>query len=166
MNSGDFMGLISDHYNDIITLFKSRSYNIGIQFDEDIFGDAFIKCVKRFENEIITYDVAIKYFWITYLNAVKSQFANSIKYNIVEIENALEIAEDSSNSSEIYNTIMDAITVAFSEEDMQIYRLYKYHNWSEKDLIEAGLDCTDLIKRIKEIHKFVKQYSKEHIKSR
>ena len=62
MNTGTFMDLISIHYKDIKNLFKSRSYNRNIDFDEDSFNDAFIKCAQRFGNEINNYDNAKMYY--------------------------------------------------------------------------------------------------------
>lgn len=166
MTSGGFMDLIGIHYNKIVALFKSRSLKLDMQFDEDAFGDAFIKCAQKFGDTNITYDTAIKYFWVSYLNTVKSQFVNSLKYDIEHIDSALDVVYEESYSETIYNTIMDAITIAFSEEDMNVYRLYKYHNWSKKELTEAGFNCDNLDNRIKVIHKFVKQYAKEYKKSR
>ena len=56
---------------------------------------------------------------------------------------------------------MNAITIKYGKEDMMIYNLYKYHDWTENDLIAAGYDCDNLTKRIAAIHRFVKNYSKK-----
>lgn len=166
MNSGDFMGLIGHHYDKIVSLFKSRSYNLGVNFDEDLFGDAFIKCAYKFGEDIISYDVAIKYFWVVYLNTVKSQFINSQKINTVSIDETPDIEDIFDINRQVYNMVMDAIVVKFGEDEMNVYRLYKYHNWTKEELISAGFDCNNLLERVKTIHKFVKEYSKEFKKSR
>lgn len=168
MNTGTFMDLISIHYKDIKNLFKSRSYNRNIDFDEDSFNDAFIKCAQRFGNEIINYDVSVKYFWIAYVNTYKNNKSNMHSDIQDEFDCSLHDTiddDDPSYAAYIYNIIMAAIKVAFSEDDMMIYSLYKYHNWSKQDLIDAGYDCKNLEIRIKTIHKFVKAYSKKHVKS-
>lgn len=159
MKTGTYMDLVSVHYDDFKKTFALRDNNRGRRFDEDSFNDAFIKCANRFGNNVITYDDALKYFWIAYSNTVKS-----IKHNNVELDDTMyDIADDDepSKANYIYNIVMDAITVAFNEDDMMIYSLYKYHGWTERELVEAGYDCKNLDVRIKTIHKFVKAYCKK-----
>jgi hypothetical protein len=168
MKSGTFMDIVSVHYTEIKSLFKTRSYNNGIKFDEDLFTDAFIKCAHKFGSEIISYDVSVKYFWIAYLNTVKTEFNKQNKLDIVPLDEELHdcIDEDPhAHAINIYNIVMDAIAEKFGEENMAIYSLYKYHGWSINDLMGEGYDCTELNSRIKEIHKFVKSYCKTHVKS-
>jgi hypothetical protein len=160
MKTGTYMDLVSVHYDDFKKTFASRDNNRGRRFDEDSFNDAFIKCANRFGNNVITYDDALRYFWIAYSNTAKS-----IKHNDIELDDTMyDIIddEDPSKANYIYNIVMAAITEAFNEDDMMIYSLYKYHGWSEKELVEAGYDCKNLDVRIKTIHKFVKAYCKKH----
>lgn len=160
MKTGTFMDIVSVHYDEFKKSFVSRDSNKGRRFDEDSFNDAFIKCANKFGNDIIAYDDAIKYFWVTYSNTVKS-----IKQNTdVELDDALhDVIDDDepSKANYIYNIVMAAITEAFNEDDMMVYSLYKYHNWAEDELIAAGYDCKNLDIRIKTIHKFVKSYCKK-----
>lgn len=154
-----FMDIISAHYKEIKTLFKTRSND----FDEDSFNDAFIKCAQRFANEIIDYDVAIKYFWIAYVNTHRANIFkdhNDIKDSLDDDLHDRIDEDETSYAQRIYDIVMDAIAVAFSEDDMMIYSLYKYHGWTEKELIDAGFDCKNLKVRISTIHRFVKAYSK------
>jgi uncharacterized protein YutD len=60
---------------------------------------------------------------------------------------------------------MDIIKTKYGETDMMIYNLYKYHNWSEDDLKLAGYNCDNIKEKVKEIHKYIKSYCKEHKKS-
>lgn len=154
MKSGNFMDIISVHYNDIVSLFKSRR-NV-IDFDEDMFGEAFIKCAYHFGNNEIDYDTAIKYFWVVYVNTVKSNFINKSKHQIISIDDVDDIIQD--DDCHIYNDIMNMIEDKYGESQMQMYRLYKYHNWTEEELasIDIKLDKT----LIKDIHKFVKSQCK------
>lgn len=167
MKTGTFMDIISVHYDKIKSLFKTRLYNIDMNFDEDSFNDAFIKCAKKFGNSEISYDIVIKYFWVAYLNAIKSNLSKERKIDFVSLDEEIHdcIDEDDKYATNIYNIVMDAIESKYSEEDMMIYSLYKYHNWSKEDLIDAGYDCTDIDNRIKSIHKFVKTYCKKQLKS-
>lgn len=150
------MDIVSVHYKDIVSLFKSRQHIV--EFDEDMFGDAFIKCAEKFGNNTIDYDTAIKYFWVVYVNTVKSNFINKAKHQIVSIEDIDDIS-DIQEDVVIYDVIMDSISKEFGENEMQMYRLYKYHNWNEDELKSIDIDLNK--NTIKEIHKFVKSYSKQ-----
>lgn len=166
MNSGTYMDIVGIHYKDIKTLFKSRLNNSGNAFDEDAFNDAFIKCAHRFGNTIITYNDAVKYFWVAYVNTMKGS-RSKVSYEFIDsLENSdfdCIDDEDPSYAKYIYNIVMAAVTEAFGEDDMMIYSLYKYHGWTEAELIEAGYNCNNIDIRIKNIHKFVKAYCKKHI---
>lgn len=162
MGSGTFMELIGDNYYKVVELFKSISNKKGINFDEDSFNDAFIKCANRFKDEIISYETATKYFWTVYLNTVKSQFILNNKFNYIEIE---EIQDDiiyDEDSSEFYNEVLNLIALKFGKEDMKLYSLYKLHDWKIEEIEKEDIDCTDFEKRIKKINKFIKSHYKKH----
>lgn len=162
MKSGVFMDIISVHYKDIVSLFKSRRHIV--EFDEDLFGDAFIKCALKFGNSIIDYDTAIKYFWVVYVNNVKLNFTNSLKYESIKIDYVDENDEDVIYEIDYSDTnkvdeILEIISEKFGEDDTQMYRLYKYYNWSEQELNSIGILLDK--NKIKEIHKYVKTYYKD-----
>ena len=158
------MNIISVHYNEIKSLFKSRSYKSNTVFDEDSFNDAFIKCANRFGNMEITYDTATKYFWAAYINTFKTNKIKESKLETVELDVDVHDCIDEPDTN-IYNIVMDAISFKYGENLMLMYSLYKFHNWSKTDLIMAGYDIDDDFDyHIKEIHKFVKTYCKNHIK--
>jgi hypothetical protein len=171
MKTGTFMDLVATNYKEIKQLFKTRSYNMNYEFDEDSFNDAFIKCVNKFESEEITYETVLKYFWTSYINTVKTNIIKESNMQCEEldeefhdcIDNTYNEFFDDDYSKEVYNIIMNAITVKYGKEDMMIYSLYKYHDWTENDLIAAGYDCDNLTKRIAAIHRFVKNYSKKYL---
>lgn len=160
------MDIISVHYNEIRSLFKTRSINNGIAFDEDSFNDAFIKCAQKFGNDIIEYVLAIKYFWTVYTNTIKASISHKKRLDFVSIDEELHDCVDDSadynHAQNVYNIVMDAISVKYGEEQMMMYSLYKYHDWNKEDLIDAGYDCDDFDNRIKDIHKFVRSYCKKH----
>lgn len=158
------MELVGANYDDIKSLFKKRSYNAGISFDEDSFNDAFIKCANKFENTIITLELTTKYFWTAYLNTAKTNFG-SRKLDTVSLDIEFhDVIDENNYASDIYNMIMDAIEMEFGYNDMMIYSLHKFHNWSKHDLEDSGYDISNFESRIKEIHKFVKTYGRRNIK--
>ena len=151
MKTGTFMDIIDAHYKDIVSLFKSRLYKIEKTFDEDVFNDSFIKCAQRFGNNTITYDDAVKYFWIAYINTVKGVETKRLNhpFESIDIMDYDCIDENEHSYAQyIYNIVMSAITEAFNEDDMMIYSLYKYHGWTEKELADAGYDCKNIDIRI------------------
>ena len=162
MDRGTFMDIVGIHYNDIKRLYISRDANKNKRFNEDAFNEAFIKCAKHFGNNIIEKDEAIKYFWVAYTNTSKGDY----KYDaIIELQEEYDediTDEEESFAQKFYKIIMQAIEYSYSEEDMLIYSLYKYHGWKKEELIEAGYNCNNFDVRIKTIHKFVKEYSKKY----
>lgn len=167
MKTGTFMDLISIHYKEIKTSFKSRS--LDKTFDEDAFNDAFIKCANHFGNEILDYDTVVKYFFTAYKN---TRIANECKEQRImteELDSEVhdcyeELDEHFEYAQYVYDNVMNAIADEYSENDMMIYSLYKYHKWKLQDLIDAGYDCTDFDNKVDEIHKFTKNYCKDHFK--
>lgn len=171
MENGTFMNIVASNYNKIKSLFTSRLYNMNMYFNEDLFNDTFIKCANKFKNEQISYDITVKYFWTAYLNTIKTDLAKTDNLNTELIDEEIhDCIDDVYNefydddyAKNVYNIIMNAVTLKYGEDEMLVYSLYKYHNWTEKDLILAGYNCDKLSDRIKKIHRFVKEYSKKHI---
>jgi len=169
MNAGTFMDIISVHYKDIRKLFTNRLINQAIKFDDDSFNDAFIKCAQHFGNEQITYDDAIKYFYVAFTNTIRGNVIKTKKnLSYDELDESIEDDTDDDDHTQFakyfYDTIMSAITEAFNENDMMIYSLYKYNDWTKQDLIDSGYDCKNFDVRIKNIHRFVKEYVKSDAK--
>lgn len=160
MKTGTFMDIVSVHYKEIRKSFTSRSFDKT--FDEDSFNDAFIKCALHFGNDTIDYDYAIKYLFTTYKNTHNSMsyIETNETVDIEECDFADEYDEEELDAKEIYDDVMNAIAEEYSENDMKIYSLYKYHKWKLQQLIDSGYNCTDFENKIKEIHKFAKSYCK------
>lgn len=161
MESGNFMDIISVHYKDIRKLFVTRSHNHRINFSDDTFNDAFISCAQHFGNRTIEYEYAVKYFWVAYRNAITGEISKNAKIVLQdEFEDIIDDNTDNEFAKYVYDTVMDAIAAAFGEDDMYIYSLYKYNGWTKDDLIAEGYDCKNFETRIKNIHRFVKEYIK------
>lgn len=172
METDTFMNHVASQYKTIKTLFKSRAYNMNINFDEDIFNDTFIKCANKFNNDKITFETVIKYFWTSYINTYKTEYNKLLEYNIESIDEEIhDCIDDTYNeyldddyARDIYNKVFKVVENKFGSEEANIYFMYKYHDWDESGLIASGYNYNDLKDTIKKIHRFVKSYCKKNIK--
>jgi hypothetical protein len=163
MKTGTFMDIIGFHYNDIKSLFTSRIVNDDRKFDEDAFNTAFIKCAQKFGENIITYEDAVKYYWIAFNNTSKNNEAYNHKLELYdEFSDYFSEEQDDADLEYFYHTVMDAISQTFDENDMHIYNLHICHGWSKEEIKDAGYDCKKFESKIKAIHEFVKEYCKTH----
>jgi hypothetical protein len=165
MNTGTFMDLISINYDSIKSTFKIRLYNIGMSFDEDSFNDAFIKCAQKFGNTEISYDCMIKYFWVTYVNTIKTNISKEHKIEVTSLDVEIHdvIDDDDCYIYELYDKLMNDISKEFGKETMAIYSLYKFNNYTKEQIIECGYDCEYFEETITEIDTFIKnKYKHKH----
>lgn len=160
MERGNFMGIVGAHYKDIRNLFISRAKKMDRSFSDDSFNTAFIKCSEQFGDKEVGYDDVIRYFWVSYLNTELNEDKRKGRFELCDEFDDM-IDDDSSYATQVYDIVMDAITLAFGEDDMMVYSLYMYHRWSKEDLEREGYDCTNLDVRIKTIHRFVKTYCRK-----
>lgn len=172
MHKNTFMGVVATHFDELKRLFKSRIHDAGLQFDDDIFSDTIIKCATKFGNADVSYDVVVKYFWTSFLNNTKMSKINVNRLDTVELDEELHDCIDNTYNElydddytiNIYNIVMNAITVKYGSDLMELYSLHKFHGWTKEDLMQAGYNCDNFETNIKEIHKFVKSYGKKHIR--
>lgn len=126
METMTFVDVVSFNYKDIKTLFQNRSIKRHLMFDEDAFNDAFIKCAEHFENELISYDTAIKYFWTAYIHIVlnhKIHDAHSTGYSdIYDCEDIIYNID----IDYIYNAIINDVKNKFGDEGVNV--LFSYLN--------------------------------------
>ena len=160
--TGTFMDIVAANYNKIKQLYITRENCNGRKFDEDFFNDAFIKCANHFGNNIIDYETVVKYFWVAYVNTCKDK--NNTCIELWEEYPDILDDNDKTFAQVLYDDVMCTVMEEFSEDDMLIYSLYKYYNWTKSDLENAGYNIKNLEIRIKTIHKFVKQYAKNKYK--
>lgn len=163
MNTGTFMDIVGFHYTNIKKLFISRIINDNRKFDEDSFNTAFIKCANKFGEDIITYEDAIKYFWIAFNNTSKNnEFYNHKLELYDEFSDYFSEEQDDADLEYFYNTIMDAIAETFDENDMYVYNLHVCYGWPKEDIENAGYNCNKFEHKINAISEFIKEYCKSH----
>ena len=68
-----FSDLVRMNYDSIVQNFKSGLKRQGYVYDEDIMNDAFISCVNALKDKLMTQDEAIKYYWTSYINKLKTK---------------------------------------------------------------------------------------------
>lgn len=126
-----FADIISNYYNDIYTLFKSRMHRRDMHFNEDAFNDAFIKCSEHFKSDLISYDHAVKYFWTTYINTVLNEKIHDSYTTELPEDYDCECDEYNYDIDNLYNTIIDDIDMEFGEEGMEVVNNYLKHKKSD-----------------------------------
>ena len=158
--AGDFIKIRKD--------FEKRSKNKGFEFDEDLFSDAFISCNFTLKNKLLTKDDALKYFWIAYLNKLKSQslhptiFLEDLFPQTKEVMNYEEydiIDESYSNDIDIlYDYIMDKLREKFGVEETNIFELHVCKGIHTKELEAIGYKDVNFVYLVKKFKRYIKNH--------
>lgn len=167
---GKFVELVAEDFDSIKCLFIKKSNALGIDFNEDLFMDAFLNCEKVWKDKILSKDECLKYYWIAYLNKVKTEaskqslfvpYDDMINYNI-------QSPMCGSYNQCIDNTYNEIVKMAYDKFDKSHVDAWLEHvcgGKSYKELRELGYDFkfNDVFKKIT---KFIKTFYKNHPQSR
>ena len=105
-----FANIIANNYEEIkkklITGLKNKNY----KYDEDLMQDTILCCITSLKDKPMTKEEAIKYFWTSYINKLKTQPPTIYVYmeDMVE-EQDDEIKYDEFGICESYNKDIDVI---------------------------------------------------------
>lgn len=152
------MDIISVHYIDIRRLFHSRLSNIGKGFDEDAFNDAFIKCALRFGEKEISYEDAVKYYWVAFLNTIRTADGNKLQYDLdAEIDEEIIDEPYDEEIDEMFDHICDGIEKEFGKEHLLAFKMVVCDGWSMNELIENKYVTPEFKNTYNKIRKFAKK---------
>ena len=159
MKTGKFMDLISIHYKDIRCCFNSRLLKIGKSFNDDAFNDAFIKCAVRFGEKEITYDDAVKYFWVAFLNTTRNEDITNSKFDHeTEIQDEIDEEYDT-QIDEKFDKVCSIIESEFGKDNLLAFKMVICDGWDIDELIDNQyVDYS-----FKSLFKKMKQFAKKHI---
>lgn len=122
-----FADIISKYYNDINTLFKSRMHKRDMEFNEDSFNDAFIKCFEHFKDSLISYDDAVKYFWTVYIHIVLNEKIHESYETELPEDYDCECPEYNKDIDNLYNTIIEDVRTTFGESGVDAINEHLHH---------------------------------------
>lgn len=112
-----------------------------LDFDEDVFMDTILKCMKTFENKVTDNNEVDKYFWTAFRqNMSSSKSRNKFKDN-VQIETMVNrLDEDGYNADidELVAIIENEIRQEFSDDVYEAWYLHICENKTYKQLEALG----------------------------
>lgn len=150
-----FMDIVASDFSNIKNKFINKCKTNEIEFDEDLFMDAFLCCCKTLEAKSITKEECIKYYWVSYLNKIKT---NKPKENKFESLDEMRGQYSVSMTTGLYNHWIDeqysgVVEFAYNnyqKEYVDAWLLHICEGKSYKELNELGYNFkfNDVFKRI------------------
>ena len=146
-----FSDLVRMNYDSIVQNFKSGLKRQGYVYDEDVMNDAFISCVNALKDKLMTQDEAIKYYWTSYINKLKTESKRKY-YEEVWDEEDEELEEELMNIADtpyndipdkIYSIIIPAVYEEYGDRLGYIWEQYTCYGKSPKELKAMGYDDVD-----------------------
>ena len=168
-----FADIVADNYDNILENFKRGLKNKGYSFDEDVFMDTFISCNTTLNNKKLNKEEAIKYFWTSYVNKLKtlsSQNSNTVYIEDMFVRNENDFGDpwdelniiDSTyneNIDDLYDLIISLLKEKYGERELNICDLHVCRGVHTKELIDMGYTDIDF----EYLTKKMKRYIKNHI---
>lgn len=159
-----FANIVAENYSEIKRNFISGLKGKSYKFDEDILSDTFISCNTSLKDKLLTKEDAIKYFWTSYINKLKSQPVRNTVYidEIVTLDEDCNanyddfgfVAEYDNDIDDIYNYILDKLYEKFGEYFTNIWKQHVCDNKKTNDLIVEYSD-SDLNYQFKKIRRYI-----------
>ena len=115
MDNDDFNDILSRDFENIRKKFQNDIIKHGYIFDEDIFIDVYLRCIKGLHNRGLNRVQCIKYLWEAYLNKLKQ--VQSKKIFVGPINCDIEIIDETYNINidRLYNHLIKVIKDKFGE---------------------------------------------------
>lgn len=160
-----FANIIAEYYNEIKRKFISGLKDKGYKFDEDILSDTFISCNTALKEKLLTKEEAVKYFWTSYINKIKSQPARNIIYmdeitpineedEYIEYDEFGAVSEYNMDIDNIYNYILDKVEEKFGIDIVNVWTKHVCDNKKISELREEYNDV-NVEYQIKKVRKYV-----------
>ncbi len=151
MDDDDFNDILSQDFENIRRKFRDDIIRHGYIFDEDIFIDVYLRCIKGIHNRGLNRVQCIKYLWVAYLNKLKQVqskkiFVGPINYDIEIIDEPYNISIDN-----LYKYIIKVVEDKFGENITHAWVDHFCYDKTYKELepIYKGMKFNFEFKRIK-----------------
>lgn len=145
MTKKKFIDIVAENFGEIQNNFKVAAKNKGYPYNEDIMNDAFISCLQSLKNKVLTKSEALKYYWTSYVNKIKSnyRYSNYIEYiNVDDIDSIDDEVYDDA-IDQIYDIVLNEIRDKFGIKDAYIWELYNCKGKSAKEIRAMGFNSID-----------------------
>lgn len=151
MDDDDHNDILSMDFENIKEKFQDDIIKHGYMFDEDIFIDVYLRCIKGTCNRGFNKNQCVKYLWVAYLNKLKQVqskkiFIGPINYNIEIIDEPYNISIDN-----LYKYLTEAIKSKFGASITSAWIDHFCYDKTYKELesIYKGMRFNFEFKRIK-----------------
>jgi hypothetical protein len=149
---------------------ECRAKKNKIPFDEDVFMDTVIKCIKTFSKENATNIDIDNYFWKafrqnTFSHFSRNKFRNTI--NLDDFEDDILDEEYNSDIDEIVDLIKKEVENEFGSQIYDAWLLHVCNNYSYSELEKCGYEGLNLHNEFRQIKRHISsKYLKENKKLR
>lgn len=132
----EFCVIISENFDEIRNNFKSGLNNHGYEYNEDLLADTFIKCNSTLKDKKLTKKEAIKYFWVAYINKLRTHYKNYIKTS--ELNNKYDLIDDQYNESLdiLYKYIINFISNNFDKKIADAWIEYTCNGLTYQEVVK------------------------------
>lgn len=148
-----FKNIMSANLEEVKCDFIHRLKKIGYVFDEDVFVEVGIRCAHALKDKLMTKPECIKYFWVAYINTIKSLLKiKSIRFQ--QLQNFPTEPKYDENIDILCDIICKSVLERYGEEEYYIWRERVYEGKTYKELQEKYSDI-NILGLCRKIKKFI-----------
>ena len=135
-----------------------RAEKNHITFDEDVFMDTIIKCMKTFSTPDATDKDVDNYFWIAFKQNIFSKFSRNKFHNTVNFDDFGDVTineEYNADIDEIVDLIKNEVIRKFSKDIYDAWVLHICHGYTYSELNECGYEGLNLHNEFRQIKRYI-----------
>lgn len=167
-----FVRNIEPRFNSFKKKIEKLAKKNNITFDEDVFMDTILHCMKTFPEKNATNDDVDTYFWIAFKQNTFSTFTRNKFKDIINLDNFadntdIDIIDEEYNSDidKIIDLIKSEVRSEFGEKIYEAWILHICKNCSYAELESIGYEGLNLHNEFRQIKrhisgKFIKKNKK------
>ncbi|MBR6515576.1 MAG: hypothetical protein IKT40_01835 [Bacilli bacterium] len=164
MNEKTFSDIVAENYTEIERNFRSGLKSKGYPWDEDVMNDAFLSCYNSLKDKKITKQDALKYYWVSYLNKLKTKSHSpsivDYKEDMAEEFDDIEVTKYDATIDRIYDIIIWGLQDQFGVRKASVWELYTCRGIPAKEIKKMNINCVD---NYSYFTKQMKRYINNHI---
>lgn len=147
MNEKTFSDIVAENYTEIERNFRSGLKSKGYPWDEDVMNDAFLSCYNSLKDKKITKQDALKYYWVSYINKLKTKLHKpsliDYKEDMAEEFDDIEVTKYDSTIDRIYDIIIGGLQDQYGVRKASIWEMYTCRGISAKEIKKMNINCIE-----------------------